>query len=445
MSDTNQLQAIGQQLTSVLVNAYSVNTPGSNLAFLPGGLAVPDDIVQSGIVNPTQLQQWLATNFDFPFVVSTAEAAVLQREFTQAASFIYGVAVTQAQPVGNPSDDAWKRVDAEIAMAQSSFGPPDAPKFLACEPDNWLLPSADGYWTKFDSSETTSTSETTTTPVPTVNSKLWMLRSLADAPVVSSPPPDVATAPPKFVISKPIMFASPAVATFSPAVLQRSVLLRDAAVTSVAPIAFAAGAVQSSSPSPAASPAPQALAVADVARWRVAAGAGQLPELMSAEALFSTAPVVSQITSSTSSSSTITVHLEHQLVTIARYAAGQSWWNGVFLADQGWYIPGLQKGGLLPPADGADTGASKGLPVAIVVIRNLRIAGQWSDEAVSTFNTGGGTIGPLTVFNATSSTNTDGTITFSHDGMQVVALMCSPLPVLPPVDTPAASTGPEGS
>jgi len=62
MSDTDQLQAIGQQLTLVLVNAYNINDPGSNFVFLPGGRPVPDDIVQSGMGNTTQLQTWLAMN-----------------------------------------------------------------------------------------------------------------------------------------------------------------------------------------------------------------------------------------------------------------------------------------------------------------------------------------------------------------------------------------------
>jgi len=444
MSDTDQLQAIGQQLTSVLVNAYNINNPGGNLVFLPGGLPVPDDIVQSGMVNPTQLQTWLAVNFDYPFVVTTGDAVVLERDDGYGtASQIYTLAVTGAQPLGSPSDDSWKRIDAEIAMAQLSLGPPDVQKLMACEPDDWLLPSAEGYWTKFDSSETTSSSDTTSAPVPVVNSKLWMLRSLADAQVANSESVSPATTQPTVDLSnREVLFAAPVASAFSPALLSRSVLLRDSAVPAViaAPLLFATAAAEAPANSPAASSTTQTLAVADVARWRIAADAGQLPARMSAQALFSTAPVVNQVTTSTSSSSTITVHLEHQLVTIGRYVAGQPWWNGVFLADQGWYVPGMTSGGLLPPPGGADTGASKGLPVAMVVIRNLRVCGQWSDEAVSTFSTGGGTIGPLSLFRAAATTNTDGTTTFSHDGMQVVALMCSALPVLPPIDAPATNT-----
>jgi len=42
-----------------------------------------------------------------------------------------------------------------------------------------------------------------------------------------------------------------------------------------------------------------------------------------------------------------------------------------------------------------------------------------------------GTIGPLSLFGATGTTSGDGvTVTFEHDGMQVVALLCSPLPGL---------------
>jgi len=330
-------------------------------------------------------------------------------------------------------------------MAQRSLGPPDAQKVMACEPGDWLLPSAEGYRTKFDSSETTSSSDTTSAPVPVVNSKLWMLRSLADAQIANSESVSPTTTQPALDLSnREFLFAAPVASAFSPALLSRSVLLRDSAAPAViaAPLSFAAAATEAPASSPAASSTTQTLAVADVARWRIAADAGQLPGRMSAQAPFSTAPVVTQVTTSTSSSSTITVHLEHHLVTVGRYVAGQPWWNAVFLADQGWYVPGMTRGALLPPPGGADTSASKGLPVAMVVIRNLRVCGQWSDEAVSTFSAGGGTIGPLTLFRADATTNTDGTTTLRHDGIQVVALMCSPLPVLPPMDAPVSNTNP---
>ena len=75
----------------------------------------------------------------------------------------------------------------------------------------------------------------------------------------------------------------------------------------------------------------------------------------------------------------------------------------------------------------------------MVIVRNLRLSGQWSAAATAVLGSPGGTLGPLSLFGAVPSTAADGvTITYAHDGMQVVALLCGALPVLPPVDAPTA-------
>ena len=47
------------------------------------------------------------------------------------------------------------------------------------------------------------------------------------------------------------------------------------------------------------------------------------------------------------------VHFEYMSVTIGYMAAGIPVWNGVFLADANWCVPGMAKGGLLPAPDAA--------------------------------------------------------------------------------------------
>jgi hypothetical protein len=167
-----------------------------------------------------------------------------------------------------------------------------------------------------------------------------------------------------------------------------------------------------------------------VAQWRFSSDKSHLSTWQSSEMLFSDTETTKQVT--TTVSSTITVHLEHQCVTIGRNTAGQPWWNGIFLADPGWTIPGMPRGGLLPAPTGA-ADAVNGLPIALIVVQNLKITGQWSQAALDTLKTPGGTVGPLSLFGATATTNANGSITFAHPGMQVVALLCSPLPVLPPL------------
>jgi hypothetical protein len=406
-----------------------MNVPGANLVFLPGGLSVPDDIVQSGIVNPAQLQTWLAMNFDFPFVVASGSGAVLVRdEGHGSASQIYSSAATFAQALGSPNDDAWKRVAAEIAAAKQSLGPPEA-QTLACSPDDWPLPSAQGYWTTFDSTQTSSSSSTTTTsvPVPVVDGRFWMVRSLALPAAIAQPPP----APRRFfrrqVAASPAEFTV-APHTVSPNIVESEAEVRPAsAASSLEPTAIARTTSVGSEP----------VAQLEVARWSAAVNVGLLPSRLDAHALFSDAGAVDQVT--TSSSTSIVIHLEHQLVTVGRYRAGQPWWNSVFLTDPGWYVPGMLRGALLPAPSDAEGQPANGLPIAMVVVRNFRVSGQWSQAASAALGSPGGTVGPLSLFGATAKTEADGvTVTFEHDGMQVVALLCSPLPVLPPVDMTAA-------
>jgi hypothetical protein len=427
MADTDQIQALGQQLATALIKAYGANVPGGNLVFLPGGVSVPDDLVQGGVLNPTQMQTFLSMNFNYPFVVTKSDASVLRRDEAHGtASQVYSLAVSNARPVGNPNDDAWKRIAAEIAGAQQNLGPP-ATQNLVCVPDDWPLPSASGYWTTFDSTQSQSSTTSVDTSVPVVNPRLWMLRSLAVAPLPIPVPP----------AQQPTIALSPGISAVH--FMGRMPIAEREVAPAVAHNFFAINAerITPVADSPVAQVAINPAATMHLSQWRLAADQGRLPEQLDTRLLFSGATEVRQVTTSTSS--TVAVHLEHQCVTLGRFTAGQPWWDGVFLSDMGWYVPGMGRGGLLPAPDGADTGSSYGLPIAMILVQNLRVSGQWSQNAATALSAHGGTIGPLSLFGAVAKTEADGvTVTYAHTGMQVVALLCSPIPVLPPIDTPAS-------
>jgi hypothetical protein len=446
MSDTDQLRGLGQQLAADLVASYGATAPGAKLVFLPGGVSVPVDaddnmgLVQRSpydptkiLVNPTQMQTWLSINFDSPFLVTPGDGSVLEKDSSWgSASQIYTIAVTSAQPLGAVGDDGWTRVDAEIAGALRKLGQPDATKSIVCEPGDWPLPSANaGYWTTFDSSATQTTSTQTATPVPAVRPQFWMVRSLATVaappPAPSPAPPPPAPAPPgpigrRFVLMRSLQkMQVPMAARFSPAVSEMA----------VSPAASAH--LEESAPT---ASAPAVHPQLQVAAWRQSAAAGLLAEKVNTQVLFQNYRPVQTVTTSTSS--TIKIHLEHQCVSLGYYTAGQPWWDGVFLADQGWFAPGRKRGSLLPSPDGGPD-AAYGLPVGLIIVQNLSVTGQWSAEAATALSSPGGTIGPLSLFGAIATTAADGvTVTYSHPGMQVVALLCNALPVLPPVDAPAA-------
>lgn len=397
--------------------------PGSNLVFLPGGVSVPSNIVQpmagnSALLttNPTQVQMFLSMNFDYPFEVTSGDASVLRIQASYGtATQIYTQAVTSAQPVGNADDATWKRIAAEITGAQRSFGPLAA-QALICEPDDWALPSAP-YWTSFDSTESQSSSTTTNVPIPVVNRKLWMLRSLTVPPPATTEQPPAAPSGPRRGIA------------------WRNYSSRPIALDQRISSAAGASAARSEQQPSAGLSSPTAMYLKD---WQSAAGQGRLVKQVDAQLLWSATPGITNVTASSSSS--VVAHLEHQCVTIGRYIAGQPWWDGVFLCDTGWFIPGMHRGGLLPTPDAVEGDFTYGLPIAMIVVRNFRVSGQWSQEAANALAAPGGTIGPLSLFGAAAKVESDGSVTYAHDGMQVVALLCSPLPVLPPMDTPTPGT-----
>lgn len=423
-SAASQLQFIGQQLAAAIVSAYGINGSDTYLAFLPGGVPVPDDLVESGLVNPTQVQTWVSMNFDFPFVVSSESAAAWARdESFGTATEIYSIAVNQAAPAANLDDASIARIAAEIVGARSSFGPSGSQTF-ACTPDDWPLPAAP-YWTSFDSSTSSSSSSSVSVSsssagavrIPLVDRNFWMVRSFA------APPSNAPSSSSSSVTATPIV-------SRSAMVLERpiDVVPATAAPVRALPLAETAAPAQTATP---------------ILRWRTSIDAGLLPMQLNARDVFAGSTSVDQVT--TASSSQIVVQLEHQLVSLGRYSGGQPWWNEIFLDDPDWYVPGMARGGLLPAAVDADLTSGNALPTAMILVRNLKVSGQWSQSASAALSSQGGTIGPLSLFGATATTESDGvTVTYEHDGMQVVALVCSALPVLPPIDASAA-TAPSSS
>jgi hypothetical protein len=395
MPDSDELAALGQKLTAALTSAYSSTGSNAALVFLPGGIPVPTDIVQSGIVNAAQMGTFLETNFDYPFQISLSECVVNGRDVSfGSTSNIYMFAASSARPLGSPSDDSWQRVTTEIAQAQRALNTTLSQTGLACEPDDWVLPSNTGYWSMFDSTQTEPAPVSTTTsgsaePKPPVfNNRLWVMRSVATAqtmeiakvPSPASPPPAPPPTPPQRMMATRIA-ARPEFLATGDIAAREGLIIRH-------PIDY-----PPHSPPPPPPPAPPPPPVP----------------------------------------TSIRVSLQHQCVTLAYLSGGVPWWNGIFLADTGWYIPGMNRGALLPvpKKTAASTDLVYGLPVAMIVVQGLTISGHWSGPPNSIAS-----IGPFSLQGAIPQQGGDGSITLTRPGMQVIALLCNALPVLPPVDSP---------
>jgi hypothetical protein len=100
----------------------------------------------------------------------------------------------------------------------------------------------------------------------------------------------------------------------------------------------------------------------------------------------------------------------------------------------------MSKGGLLPAPDAVAApgqgSVAYGLPIAIIVVKNLNISVKWAGQDQASLGDSGGFLGPFSLAGASATSAPDGSWTYSRPGMQVVALLCSQLPVLPPKDAP---------
>lgn len=110
------------------------------------------------------------------------------------------------------------------------------------------------------------------------------------------------------------------------------------------------------------------------------------------------------------------------------------WLSTAFLQLRNWFVPSLDAGELSSgdnPEDGAPLAA---IPVACVLIRDLRIHAQWTTEdqaqALSSSH-----LGPFSLAGRRFDTSTT-TATLSVPGMQSVGWLCDPMPALPPRSSP---------
>ncbi|WP_020577108.1 hypothetical protein [Actinopolymorpha alba] len=178
-----------------------------------------------------------------------------------------------------------------------------------------------------------------------------------------------------------------------------------------------------------------------VRQARVTVPAAELnPSVLRRLAVIQAADLSSQpaVAESVRKNSELRVHFEYCLLTITRRLAGNRWWHAEFIADDGWYVPGMKRGELVE--EPTEEGYGRFLPQALLVVRNVSLTGSWSDEARLTMsNNPISYVGPFltrTPVSTESSTGTAEQLTVLGAGVQVIGELCSPLPPLPPQSDP---------
>jgi len=125
---------------------------------------------------------------------------------------------------------------------------------------------------------------------------------------------------------------------------------------------------------------------------------------------------------------TVDISFDHCIVTLQ-----YPWFPQVFLMDRGWYVPGYAKGSFSNGTGNGDTGYLPVLAGGFVVIRNLKISGQWTNQDLAAVQ-GSAAFGPFSLIGRSYDTQSG---TLSCAGMQIIGWFCEALPVLPPNSDPA--------
>ena len=442
------LASLGEKITDVFVKTFSSANPSSSLVFLPFALSPPQDIVQpksatdaTPVVNSAQMAAFLAANFDEPYLVSAEECAVHGKDgYYGRLSQIYPLAVTLAQPTATAGSSGWRVLTAELAMAQSVLTPAGMAYAMACAPDDWVLPGNASYWSKFDSAQAQAAPPMPAIVAgapasPTPARALWAFKAaeaqaapaatLQYLHAVSPPQPAPATPAARIapIVAREALIARPTVAppVAAPMPAHRPVITSEIDRSEI---------LVPMHPQPGVSPIPRRIPI-DIPPSQLHPPPPPPP------------PPPAPPPPPPPPTSSMSMHFEYMSVGIGYMNAGISMWNGVFVANPDWCVPGMTRGGLLPsPAIAVADGhppLAYGLPIALIVVRNLNVSVKWSGQDQAALGASGGYIGPFSLAGAEVANAPDGWWSYSQPGMQVIALLCTRMPVLPPKDAPDAA------
>lgn len=427
-ADKGPSSAFGQQVLDRLVEIYAGGGPGFALAVLPGQ-AVDNDLVQNGVVNPLVVSEWLRAEYDYPLLLRLSDCTPIPAAIGSGitASSLYAAIAGYGRPAGADGSESAARVRDLLNLARKDLGPNPEALPLSVEPDDWAAPSGAAHWQSFDTTIAETPSDAPAAGQGTsgvvANPLLWRLRGQVEEGVAAAP--------------RDTMLGLNA---------DRASALRVAmeSVTEESP---------GGDPGTAAALLPPEVATAQEHAALSNSAVRLMPSLrprmitaVGAEAVVDDVPAPEPPTSATDPGSDLHVHFEHCLVRIVRRIGGRSWWHGELIADAGWYLPGMRRGQLVPSPP--EDGTAHCLPQALLLVRDVRITGQWTDGARAALGTSMPAFGPFLLrSDAAASVGGDGTVarttTVLGLGTQVIGVLGTPLPALPPTDDPGRPPAPE--
>jgi hypothetical protein len=136
--------------------------------------------------------------------------------------------------------------------------------------------------------------------------------------------------------------------------------------------------------------------------------------------------LVSYTSSQSVSSNNLTVTFKYCLVN-----ADRPWLNQAYLATKGWSVPGYTAGGFSTGTADNNNGVFPALPIACLVIKNLQITADWTQEDITAAQQSAA-FGPFSLVGRSIDQTTN---TLICDGMQIIGWICQIMPLLPPADS----------
>jgi hypothetical protein len=110
--------------------------------------------------------------------------------------------------------------------------------------------------------------------------------------------------------------------------------------------------------------------------------------------------------------------------------AERPWLSQSFINTLSWYVPGRRVGDISSGSALDSLALLPYLPIALVVIKNLKITANWSPQDAQ-LASGAQALGPFGLQQSTFDK-----VSLSSAGCQIIAWVCEPLPVLPPSSDP---------
>ncbi len=409
MSDPT-IDKLGSAIQDFLTSLYPPLAGATSVfAAQPGGLPVDTSAFASNLLLAEQEINDLAD----------ITARVLSGQFWPTlikASGLYEILLS-SMPTGSMTNDQLSEFGQLRSSADADYH--NLPNEITATPANWWDMTANGNWT----THTTSSDEITgTLPVPVLP---WHWRVL---PVYHLPILQGGLRPGIFPVERALSIVaarSPQMATSPLSAMHMEMPGLHQIMTTPG---VEAASIPSSTVQPISTMMPVIHPIAQPVIQPVIQPVARPISMLASQRVI--AQLISVSSTQMVEAERISVSFDYCLVKLSR-----TWWNELFVAIKGWYIPTYGAGNLAAGSVDGSEDQCPTIPSAMFLVRNVSISGSWSEQD-RTVIPSAASFGPISLIGRSIDSN----LTITIPGMQIVGWMADILPALPPMSDPNLGT-----